>query len=396
MIRHLLKLAWRRRRANMLVAIEIVGCFLVVSVIGTIAMQFLSRSRLPLGFTWHDRWVVEISAPEADRNAWSRDHELALSLFLAEARSSEGVLDAAASTNTPYDNTERNWQFGPAQSLIDAEYNVVTDSFADVMGLAIVEGRWFGPEDEGSAIMPVVIDRDFARALVPEGSALGSVLPQQGDNPDMRVVGIVSEFRESGELSAPRPYFFIRRSLETTGQRIEQVVLRMRPGAELSLEPALTARLRSVAPQWQIEVRRMTDRRSSYLASRLTPLAVGGVVAAFLLAMVALGLIGVLWQNVTRRTQELALRRAVGSTASGIRLLVLGELLVVAAAAILAVSLLAIQIPALGLFPQIEGWSQALGLLVSAAFVLAVVALCGLLPGALAMRVAPAEALRAE
>src|SRR5687768_13169533 len=50
MIRHLLKLAWRRRRANLLVATEIAGCFLVVAVIGSIAMHYLSRSRLPLGF----------------------------------------------------------------------------------------------------------------------------------------------------------------------------------------------------------------------------------------------------------------------------------------------------------------------------------------------------------
>ena len=40
---------------------------------------------------------------------------------------------------------------------------------------------------------------------------------------------------------------------------------------------------------------------------------VGGLVAGFLMVMVGLGLIGVLWQNVTQRTREIGLRRATGA-----------------------------------------------------------------------------------
>ena len=38
------------------------------------------------------------------------------------------------------------------------------------------------------------------------------------------------------------------------------------------------------------------------------------VVALFLVFMVGLGLVGVLWLSVTRRTAELGLRRAMGAT----------------------------------------------------------------------------------
>jgi len=170
----------------------------------------------------------------------------------------------------------------------------------------------------------------------------------------------------------------------------------MRPDASASIEPVLLARLRAAGSKWQLDVRPLSRMRSTYVSTWLAPFAAGVAVALFLLATVALGLVGVLWQNVTRRTQELALRRAVGSTASGIRALVVGELLVVAGAAIAVTSLLAVQVPLLGLVPTIDAPSHALGLAVAAAFVLGVVVLCGLHPGSLAMRAMPAEALRSE
>ena len=50
----------------------------------------------------------------------------------------------------------------------------------------------------------------------------------------------------------------------------------------------------------------------------LTPLSVLAVVAGFLLLMVALGLSGVLWQNVTQRMREFGLRRAAGASGGAV------------------------------------------------------------------------------
>ena len=61
-----------------------------------------------------------------------------------------------------------------------------------------------------------------------------------------------------------------------------------------------------------------------------------GVVAGFLMLMVALGLTGVLWQNVTQRTREIGLRRAKGATARRIHRQILGELLVMTTLALAA------------------------------------------------------------
>ena len=45
--------------------------------------------------------------------------------------------------------------------------NEVTDEFKDVLGLQIVQGRWFGREDDGASYLPVVINAAMADELFP-------------------------------------------------------------------------------------------------------------------------------------------------------------------------------------------------------------------------------------
>ena len=71
--------------------------------------------------------------------------------------------------------------------------------------------------------------------------------------------------------------------------------------------------MQAIAPNWSFEVQPLYESRDSNFKRRLLPIIVVGVVAIFLLIMVALGLTGVLWQNVTQRTKEIGLRRAKGA-----------------------------------------------------------------------------------
>lgn len=398
MMRHLLRLAWRRRRANALVATEIGLSFLVLAVLATIAAQFALNARRPLGFEGNDIWVVSVSATARGERGWTAADGERMQALLREARARDEVIAAAASSSVPYDFGERNWQFVSDGTFIDAESAVVTDDYIEVMATRIASGRGFMEQDHGAAFQPVIIDRDFERLLFRGESAVGRSLPRDGDDrEELRVVGVVDEFRESGELSSPRPYFFVRKSLEADGGAfLENIVLRMKPGTPASAEPALIAQLRSVAPGWQLEVTPLMTMRRTSLRSMLVPLGTGALVAGFLLLMVAFGLVGVLWQNVSRRTREFALRRAVGATARSVRLLVLGELAMVACVAILAACAVAAQVPFLGLVPGLQASASALGLFASAVAIMILVLFSGLYPSVLAMRAEPAEALRHE
>ena len=66
MIRHLLKLVWNRKRANVLIAVEILLSFLVLAAVATMIVYYVDNYRRPLGYAWQDTWVVSMDANVQD------------------------------------------------------------------------------------------------------------------------------------------------------------------------------------------------------------------------------------------------------------------------------------------------------------------------------------------
>jgi putative ABC transport system permease protein len=66
MIRHLLKLVWNRKRMNALIILEIFFSFLVLFVVGTLALYLWDNVRQPLGFSYTDVWTAEIKMQQTN------------------------------------------------------------------------------------------------------------------------------------------------------------------------------------------------------------------------------------------------------------------------------------------------------------------------------------------
>ena len=123
---------------------------------------------------------------------------------------------------------------------------------------------------------------------------------------------------------------------------------------------------------------------------------IAALVAGFLILMVALGLLGVLWQAVTQRTQEIGVRRAKGADARRIYEQILGELLGITVLALAVGTVLLLQLPLIGWLDFLEPKVTIPAYLISLLFMAGLTALCGLYPSHLASRVNPAEALHYE
>lgn len=387
MVRHLIRSCWRRRRANALLAAEIGGAFLVLSLLATAAWQLATSWRRPLGFDPRDSWVAI---------AQSREGGVTAEDLARAARSFEHVLVAATSSSVPYESGEDSWHFQGPTGLIDAEFATVSDEALEAWGLSIVDGRWFREGDDALGWIPVVVDRDFARALRPDGRVVGETLPGRADAAEQRrIIGVISDFRRRGEASERRPFLLLRAG-RGAPVAATYLVLKMRPGTPATVEPHLLRHLDAALPGLEVTLRRVEDSRRQSMREVLVALGGAGILAGFLVAMVALGLVGVLWQNVARRTREIGLHRALGAAPADIRRLVLGEAAVIASAAILGGLVVMLQIALFSLLPGIEPASHVLGVATAGLAMLALVAACSLPPAMQAMRVTPADALRQE
>jgi putative ABC transport system permease protein len=400
MTRHLFKLVWNRKRTNALIILEIFFSFLVVFVVATLGIFFWDNYRQPLGYSYDNVWkvMVDMKVPDQEDEATVVARLAVLKRLLGEVEALAPVESAAAAMVSPYDQGGWTSNTMIEGKQVEMEANAVTDRFAEVMGLELVSGRFFEEPDGALAYDPIVIDQDLARTLYgdqdPVGRQFGEPSPPERPR---RIVGVVREFRKSGELSARSNSLFERLRLDLPSWfRPQAILMKVRPGTPAAFEEELAALLQGVAPEWSFRIKPLAEERRAVFQELLTPLVAGGIVAFFLLLMVALGLLGVLWQNLLQRTREVGLRRAAGASRSAVHRQVLYEQAILTSLGVLLGAAVVIQIPILDLVGFVRPQVLAAGFLFATAAMYFLSTLCALYPGAMASRLQPAEALRYE
>jgi putative ABC transport system permease protein len=410
MFEQALKLVWNRRHANRLVIVEVAAAFVVVFVLFALCLYAWNSYRRPLGFVYEDIWRVELTTedraggPGVPRQATRETSDD----VLAALRQLPRVEAAHALTRAPFiDGTSSQGLGRDESSAIRTSYNVATIGALEALGVRVVDGRSFGPADEGEDYTPVVVNRTFVEQAFGTESPLGrriNFLPTEllarmppeiarVQNRELRVVGIIDDFRQQGEFAQAIPYAIM---LIQSNDEAMDLFVKVAPGTDRSFEAQIVATVEAIAPGWRATVTPWEELRATAHRQTLLPLRIGATLGAFLLAMVVLGLIGIVWQDVVRRTQEIGLRRAAGASAARVRRLLVLEMLVVGLFGISIGTVVALQFPLLKLVAQIDWASAAPALLLSAVGILVLASLAAFYPAWLASRREPADALRYE
>lgn len=425
MTKHLLKLVWNRKRINFLITVEIFFSFVVLFGVVLAAVYYVDNYNQPLGFTYENVWRVAVEmnsqqgegahssqTTQTDINAPKEPTEEAdppaaamFKQLMVAAKEFNEIESVATGTVTPYGDGTDTSAIGDDSNLIRYGVNMVSDDYPQVLGLTLTRGRWFGKEDDGANYRPVVINERLSRDVFGELDPVGKELrrpnlpPKEGQEKEipMRVVGIINEFRKDGEYTAPENFLFARQLLNNQMSREPRcLMLKVRPGTTAEFEEKIIKRLQAVAKDWSFEIEPVTKMRETANTFRLAPLIAGGLVAGFLMLMVAMGLTGVLWQNVTQRTKEIGLRRAKGATARRIHKQILAELIIIATFGLLFGVAAVVQFPLLDVIGDINSRVFSLSIVISLAVIYALTVICGLYPSWMATKVQPAEALHYE
>ena len=415
MTRHLLRLIWNRKRQNFLLTVEIFFSFLTLFGVVLLTVHYANNARQPLGFDIDRVWSISVDRKEPDKDpvvkARHRETYRQLLMTLGEMAEVEVV---AASFTGPYANA--NW--GSSTRLVggrEVQYGVnrVSDDYLELLHIPLGAGRWFSREDDAATWTPVVINRRLAREIFGDANPVGQIIqeerdpngppPDPNDKPEIkRVIGVVEEFRQDGELSTADGYLFHRLRLDNADPKEslpDRVFVRLRPGTAAAFEETLVKRATAIADAWSFEVTPLDAMREDKLRQYTIPLMLVGTIAAFLLLMVALGLTGVVWQSVTQRIREFGLRRAKGATIPNVRTQVLLELLLMTSLALVAGVLLLAQMPLLPL-PQdlriVPAGVYVVSIVISVAAIYLLTLACGWYPSRLATKIQPAQALHYE
>jgi putative ABC transport system permease protein len=415
MTRHLLRLIWNRKRQNFLLTVEIFFSFLTLFGVVLLTAHYVHNARQPLGFDIDRLWSISIDRKEPDKDSAvkARHRETFRQLLMAWKAMPE-VESAGAAFTGPYANA--NWGSGSrlvGGRQVDYGMNAVTDEYLELLQIPLVAGRWFSREDDPVTWTPVVVNQRLARDIFGGTDPIGKIIqeerdsndppPDPGDKPEVkRVIGVIGEFRQDGELSTPGNYLFSRIRLDGPDPQAavpDRAFVRLRPGTPAAFEETLVKRAMAVADAWSFEVEPLETMREDKLREYTIPLALVGTIAAFLLLMVGLGLTGVVWQSVTQRIREFGLRRAKGATIANVRTQVLVEMVIMTSIALAAGVLLVGQMALLPLPDELRIVSAPVfvgSIAISVAAIYLLTLACGWYPSRLATRIQPAEALHYE
>ena len=393
MIRHLLKLVWNRKRANALIVGEIFISFIVIFAVLTGAVMYGTKWNEPLGFSWQNVWDVGMEFGETPGVRESPETHAQVMRLIDELRAMPQVAAVGAAGTPPY-------SFSTSESVSEIDgrkvtyiFDDATDGYADALRLKVVSGRWFNASDDAAQDQPVVVDTNAAREIFQTEDAVGKKF-EASEGVYYRVVGVIAPFRKDGEATGNMNMLFRRAGRDTRAG--SHLMVRLHPGTPAVFEQQLVERLQQLAPALSFRVRTMEQMRRNMVRTKLAPLIAGGIVGTFLIAMVTLGLTGVLWQNVTRRTREIGLRRAMGATGGNVHRQVLGEVALLATFALVIGSIVVLQLPIVGAFHYVTPSAFTTGFICALATIYALAVLCGLYPSWLASRLQPADALRYE
>ncbi|HET6632102.1 MAG TPA: FtsX-like permease family protein [Rhodanobacteraceae bacterium] len=314
----------RHKIAALLLVLEIaLTCAIVCNAVFLISNR-LDRVHLVSGIDEHALSTVQVAGIGKDANAAARTVE-----DLAKLRAIPGVQSVTVTNQLPFSNS--SWNSGirldpdQKQSTLNATTYFVSRDFVDTMGLRIVAGRDFRPDeyvdfkavaapDSDVKVHTALITRALAERLWPGENAVGKRF-YFGDDATT-VVGVLAHLVRPNEQGGDggREYTVVG-PLEFPYSMGGRYVLRSAPGDRGRVLKAAVAALKANGPG-RIVVKDLTydEIRADYFRSdrSMAWLLVGVIVA--LLLVTGLGIVGLASFWVAQRRKQIGIRRAIGAT----------------------------------------------------------------------------------
>lgn len=238
-----------------------------------------------------------------------------------------GIETAGITDNLPLD-MNRSWGMEPMdKDLKKGEFSVafvyvVSPGYLHAMGMRLVAGRDINWDDNIKSQKVVVLNQTAARRLWPGENPLGHRLRLADGT---QVIGVVADVHESSleKDAGPQMYLPIMQ-FDPTGARL---VVRTKLDPSV-LASSVMSVLRQINPsQSATEFRTIQGIVDHSTSPRRFFVYLVSIFAALGLILASLGIYGVISYSVTRQTQEIGIRMALGASASNVQFRVIAKTL---------------------------------------------------------------------
>ncbi len=245
-----------------------------------------------------------------------------------------GVIGVGATSNVPFGGSWSTSSFSvegyqppEGQPGPWGDTRVVTPGYHEAMRMKLLRGRYLLPSDREGAARVVVVDDEMVRRYWPDSDPIGKRISfgdaAQPQAEWIQVVGVVEHTAHEGLDAERRVQLYFAHQQRP----LPQMTFAVRSSGDPSaLVNALRSAVRDIdADQPIASVRTMDAMMDEALGQRKLSMYLLGAFAGIAVLLAAIGIYGVMSFDVTRRSQELGVRMALGAARSSVLALVLKQ-----------------------------------------------------------------------
>jgi putative ABC transport system permease protein len=400
-LRPILSALWRNKVAALLIALQLALTLAIVSNASVIIGERNEKIARPTGMVVED--IITVNFHPVSQNY---DMPAAVVADLELIRSIPGVIEATHSNHVPLtgSGSASSYYNKPSQETggESANFYQVGPEIIEALGMQLIAGRRFDPAEMQQAGLSeeresnvVIVTKQFAEALYPDGDALGKTMYSDRSSHPIEIVGIVERnlgawvsWSKAGN-AAFFPELFV-----AEGNLFMRYLIRTEPGQRDSVFKLLEGKLNERDPLRVIEMKTLEENKNKSYARDNTMIKVLSAVMALLIFVIALGIVGLSNFWINQRRKQIGVRRALGATRTAIGRYFLLENLMIAGTGI-ALGMAAAQLANSVMVESFKQPALPLPVMLACALILLGVSVAAaLVPALRAANISPAMATR--
>ncbi len=241
--------------------------------------------------------------------------------FLDEVRKIPGVASASSLSHRMLGRNSNTsglkWEGKNPDDLILFENISVNHGLIETMGMELAEGRSFS--EDFSTDTSKIIFNEAAIRIMNLKDPVGKVI-KLWDEYDLEIIGVVKDFHFQSMHDVVNPLFF-RLAPDDTWN----IAIRMEAGSEKETLAALSKFYSNYNPGFTFEYKFQDQEYAKMYAAEQRVATLSGYFASMAVLISCLGLFGLATFTAERRLKEIGIRKALGSSSTGIVMLLSGD-----------------------------------------------------------------------